>query len=802
MAFLKDLRYGARKLVRNPGFSALSVLTLAVGIGLTATMFSIVYGAIWRGLPFPESDRLMHVERNNLPADQQSLEVTLHDFADWRAQQKSFEGLAAFTSGTVNVSGTEKPERFDGAYMTANAFQLLHVQPHLGRTFRPGEDAAGAPAVVILGYDLWQERFDGDASIVGKTIRANGEEAEVIGVMPPKFRFPIQEDLWLPLRQPLPAVRGEGVTLEVYGRLKPGVSADQAATEMGGIAARLARTYPENKDIGAVIKPYTEEYIGDEVFGLLYTMLAAVFMVLLIACVNVANLLLSQAAMRAKEVGVRTAIGASRGRIIMQFLTEPLVLAGAGAVIGTGLAWVGVRLFNNAIASTDPPFWIDIKIDGPILLFVLAITVFATLVSGVLPAVRASKANVHEVLKDESRGSSSFRGGRLSKGLVVLEVALSVALLVAAGLAIKSVAKLRSQDYGFPTREVFTARIGLPETQYGDSAAQVRFFDQLQQRLPELGGAEAVALSAALPGVGSGMDQLSLEGKTYATERDYPLTHVASITPGFFDVFRLKVDGRDFTAQDRETTEPVAIVNQTFARKHFGGAAGAVGKRVRLGGPETTQPWRTVVGVVPDMWMDGPENERPEAVYLPFAQAPQRFMSVVARARGEPGGLTAPVRDLVGSIDPDLPIYFVGSLQERIAENTWFYRVFGGIFMIMGIVALFLAGIGLYGVMAFNVSRRTREMGVRMALGAQPGDVTRLVLRQGLIQLGIGIALGIGLAYALASALKMILFQVSTLDPLVFGLTLLVLLASGVAATLIPARRATRVDPMVALRYE
>ncbi|HEX2202517.1 MAG TPA: ABC transporter permease [Longimicrobium sp.] len=802
MTLLKDLRHGARKLVRNPAFSAISVLTLALGIGLTTMMFSIVYGALFRGLPFEGGDRLMHVERNNLPADIESMEVSLHDFADWRAQQRSFEGLAAFTGGTVNVAGPEGAERYEGAYMTANAFDIVGVKPQLGRAFREGEDVPGAPGVVVLSHDLWQDRYRGDPGVLGKTIRANGVESEIIGVMPPDFRFPVNEEIWLPLREPLEAKRGEGTTVEVFGKLRPGVSMDQAAVEMNSIARRLALTYPEsNKDIGAVVQPYTEEFIGDEPRALLFTMLAAVFLVLLIACANVANLLLSQAALRTKEVGVRTALGASRGRIVMQFLTEPLALAAAGAVLGTGLAAIGVKLFNDAIAATQPPFWIDIRMDAPILLFVAAITLFATFVSGVLPAIRASASNVAEVLKDESRGSSSFRGGRLSRVLVVFEVALSVGLLVAAGLTIKSITNLRTIDYGVPTKNVFTARVGLPEVDYPDSASQVRFFTQLHQRLGEIPGVEAYALGNAMPVVGSPGWQVQIEGQTYATDRDYPESNYITATPGYFATFEAAVEGRDFTDQDREGSVPVAIVNHTFAQKHFGKES-PIGRRIKRGGKDSEEPWRTIVGVVPDMWADGPDNEDPQAVYTPFAQTPQRFMSVIARARGEPGALTNPVRSAVSGLDPDLPIYFVGTLEQRIHEQTWFYRIFGSIFMVMGLVALFLAAIGLYGVMAFNVSRRTREMGVRMALGAQASDVTRLVLRQGLVQIGIGVVLGLGVAYVLAMGLKIILFQVSPLDIPIFAGTVAVLVLSGVAACLVPARRATRVDPNIALRYE
>ncbi|HEX8243286.1 MAG TPA: ABC transporter permease, partial [Longimicrobium sp.] len=750
MTLLQDLRYGARKLLTNPGFSAVSVVTLALGIGLTTTMFSIVYGALMRGLPFEHGERVVSIRRENPVRDWHEMNVSQHDFADYRAQQHLFEGLAAFTNGTVNVSGAEKPERFDGAYLTANAFQLLRAKPYLGRTFRPGEDAVGAPAVVILGYELWQSRYGGDRGVIGRTIRVNGEQAEVIGIMPPRFAFPASEKLWLPLRDPLPAKRGDGQDFFVFGRLKPGVTVDRASTEMAGIARRLAAQYPEsNKDITAYVQPYTKSFIGDEPTQLLKTMLFAVFLVLLIACANVANLLLSQAAMRAKEVGIRTAMGASRRRIVMQFLTEPLALALVAAVIGVGLAAYGVKAFNASIAATEPPFWIDIRIDGPILLFVLGITLFATFVSGVLPAIRASGANVNEVLKDESRGSSSFRGGRLSRALVVFEIALSVGLLVAAGLTIKSVTKLRNMNYGFPTRNIFTARVGLPETVYRDSAAQIRFYDQLYQRLAELPGVESYTLTGMLPVLGAPTTTVGIEGKAYAQDRDYPQTHFITTYPGYFRTFQVALEGRDFNTSDTQTGAPVAIVSHTFATRYFG-RQNPIGRRIRIGDAKSTEPWRTIVGVVPDMWNDGTDNEDPQSVYLPFAQAPQRYMSVTIRPRGAPAAMTAPVRALVSSMDQDLPIYFVHTLQERIDEETWFYRVFGVLFMIMGGVALVLAAVGLYGVMAFNVARRTREMGVRMALGAQPGDVVRLIMRQGVVHLAIGLVLGSGLAFLLA----------------------------------------------------
>lgn len=806
--FLQDLRYGFRLLRKNPAFSAISVLTLALGIGLTATMFSIVYGALLRGLPFESPEEIVYLSGTNPAEGDDGMAVSIHDFEAYRAQQTAFEEMGAYFTGTVNVSGTERPERYDGAFTTAGVLRLLGVQPAMGRVFREGEELPGAEPVVVLGHDIWRNRFGADPQILGRTVRANGEEMTVIGVMPEGFQYPQQEQIWLPLRRSASQERrGEGLDLNVIARLRDGVTLDQANVQMSGIAGRLAADHPEtNKGLGVVVEPATHRFISEEPRMLLLTMLGAVFMVLLIACSNVANLLLSRAGIRMKEVGIRSALGASRGRILVQFLTEPLVLALGGAVLGTGLAWVGVALFNRAIADTDPPYWLKFAVDGPVLAFVLGLTLFTTLASGLLPALRTTDGNTNEILKDETRGTSSSRIGRLSRGLVVFEIALSCGLLVAAGLMIKSVTRLRNVDFGFPTAEVFTARVGLPEAQYPDSASRVAFFQELHRKLEALPQARAVSLSDALPGLGAPGTRVALEGRSYAEERDHPMTRQVVVAPRFFEVFDLGLrQGRDFGPGDRAETLPVAIVNESFARKHFPGG-NAVGQRIRLDASLRTDapvsPWRTVVGVAPDMLVSGVENEEPEAVYLPMAQAGARFVSIVARGRGDPLALTTPVREAVVGVDPDIPIYFVATLADRVSEQTWFYNVFGTIFMVMGFVALFLAAVGLYGVMAFSVSRRTREMGVRMALGAQGQDVLGLVLRQGLVQLAIGLVVGLTLAAALSHLVATALFQVQPRDPVIFSAIVLVLGTVGVLATWVPARRATRVDPMVALRHE
>ena len=802
---LQDIRYGFRQVIKHPGLAAISILALGLGLGLTATVWSINYGALLRGLPFEESNQLIYVGRTRPTHDINRMGVPIHDYTEWRAAQRSFVDLAAFYDGTVNVSGTEgRPERYEGAFMTPNTFRLLRANAMLGRTFTDEEGRIGGPPVVILGYELWKNRFEGDSTVVGKTMRANGVTAEIIGVMPRGFLFPQNSRVWVPLRLDANAIPwGQGQFLDAMGRLKPGVSQALALQDLAATSRRIAQEHPkENEGVAPLMMPFTESAIGEEPTRMLWTMMGAVFGVLLIACSNVANLLLARAASRTKEVAIRTALGARRRRIVAQLLTESLVLAGVGALLGIAIAWVGVRLFNNAIAATEPPFWIVIRVDGPVLAFVAATTVVSALIAGVVPALQATRLNVHDVLKDESRGSSGMHLGKFSKGLVVAELALSCGLLVGAGFMIQSVAKLRNFDYGIETRNVFTTRIGLFEATYPDSASRQRFWTDLVQRLEAMPGQRGAALTTRLPGLGSGTQNFALEGKSYATDRDYPSARFVAVTPSYFPTFRLRaVEGRVFAAGDIGGTLPVAVVTRNFARKHFPDGSG-VGRRIRFGQSTSQEPWRTIVGVIPDVWYQGTDTETPEVILTPIAQGDYRFLSVAMAAGGNPMALAEPVRAQVVALDPDQPTYFTRTLQQAIDQNAWFYGVFGTLFMVFGFAALFLATVGVYGVMSFAVSRRTQEVGVRMALGAGARDVLALFLRQGALQVGLGITIGLGLAVLLAQGLRIILFQVDTKSPFMFAAVSATLAATGLLAVFIPARRATRVDPMVALRYE
>jgi predicted permease len=666
---------------------------------------------------------------------------------------------------------------------------------------RPEEASPNGPRVAVIGYQMWQDRFAADREIIGKVIRVNGQPHTVVGVMPEGFVYPTDDKIWIPFQTDVMVTkRSESPQLEVVGRLKDGVSLTTANTDLNAIAKRLETDYKEtNEGVHALALPFVDAYIGPEPKRLLYTMLGAVGFVLLIACANVANLLLDRAAHRTKEVGIRSALGASRFDVVRQSLAEALILSMLGAVLGTGIAQFGVTVFNRAIADTQPPFFIDIRLHPPVLLFIVGVTLLASLFAGLLPAIQSARADINEILKDDSRGASSLHIGKMSRALVVFEIALSCGLLVAAGLMTKSVTKLRDLDPGFETKNMFTARIGFPAT-YTDTIAQKQFFEQLVDKLAAIPGARGASISSGIPGVNMNGRNVIPEGKTYERPQDWPNVRMLSVTPGFFGTYGLKVrQGREFNTADRIESQPVAIVNQKFVATHFAGQD-PIGRRFRFPGGRDSLVWRTIVGVTGNVFSG--DNEKPwaETVFLPFTQSYTNFASMTVRTSGAPMAITPQVRAAIASLNPDLPIYWVYSMEEALARPTWFIRVFGTMFMIFGFIALFLAGVGLYAVMAFSVSRRTREVGIRMALGAQGRDVVRLIFRQGMLQISAGLGVGLLLAAGVSRLLSLILFDVQPRDPAIFGGVIAVLAAAGLLACLIPARRAVAVDPVVALR--
>jgi predicted permease len=803
-----DIRSGIRMLLRYPTLSLVAVLTLGLGIGLSTTVFCVVNGGLFKGLPFPDADRVVAVVATNPAQNQPRQAVSVHDLAIFQARQTSFEKFGAFGLAPVNLAAADgRPERVSGGRLTAGAFEALGVQPILGRGFREGDDRPGAEPIVLLGYDLWRDRFASAPDIVGQSIRTNGMYRTVIGVMPPKFGFPIREALWMPLSiDPLATPRGQGPNFQVVARLKAGISMSKATAQMAGIAGQLEREFPTtNRGVSADVMPYVRYVFGSEIYGMLYTMLGAGIGVLLIACVNVSNLLAARASLRQREVAVRMALGAGRGRVIRQHLTEVVVLAAIGGAVGIVLSIFGLRLFAQAISINPPPFWISFDLDYRVMLFVTGLIALATLSAGTLPSLHAARVSAASALKEESRGTTSGRLGRFSNGLVVLELAVSCGLLIAAGLMIKSVVQLKTLDMPFAVEKVLTARVDLPQRSYPDSAASIRFFDQLLPRLQAVPGVEAATLSDGLPAAGNGTIPVQIEGKAYPLESDSPLAREGIVTPGYFDTFQTPVlNGREFTPTDVAGSQPVAIVNESFARLHYP-SVNPVGHQFKRVRPKGGEPWLTIVGVVPDLLMEGigNNNASPVGYYIPIAQSDvANGVRIAVRTQGDPAAMAPLLRAAVASLDNDLAIYEVDALRTVIERQTWFYTIFGTFFMVFGVCALFLAAAGLYGVMSFAVTQRTREMGVRSALGAQSAELILLVMRKSVVQLAVGLALGLGLALLASGALQPVLYHVNPRDVTVFVGVVIVLALASLIASFLPAWRVTKVDPGLALAAE
>ena len=805
---VRDLRFGLRMLLKHPVLSLSVILTFGLGIGLSTTAFSIVSAVYLEGPPYERIDRLIKLQVAARTGDATSYGVDLHDFADFREQQTVFEDLVAYTTGSVNLAaGAGEPERFSGGFLSAAAFEQLGIRPILGRTFRAGEDGPGAEPVIILGHDLWRDRFGSSPGVLGRTVMANGVTRTIVGVMPERFGFPIHEQLWLPITIDLSlSQRGQGPSYSALGRLKDGQSLEQAGAQMAAIAVRLERDHPEaNRTLRTSVQPIMGGRFGPEQNALLLAMLGAVAGVLLIACANVANLLLARSSARTREVAVRTALGASRGRVIAQLVTEVMILALGGGALGLFLGWIGIKWIGWALRNNSPPYWVTFGLDHRILLFALGATVLSGVVASLVPAVRTSKTDVAGALKDEGRGASGLRMGRFSSALVITEVAVSCSLLVASGLMIASVTRIRSANLPFATREVLTASVFLPRLDYPDSAARAAFCETLLPRLATIPGVQAAALTQGLPGQVARQRAFEVEGQRYVAGSDLPVAGVAAVGPGYFETFQAGVlRGREFLAGDRQGALPVALVNESFARRNFPGGD-PLGRHIRLARRDSTAQWLTVVGVVPDMYLQGMDSPSadPTGFYVPIAQSgSSSVVSLALRTRGEPMARTSDVRAAVRSLDPNLPIFDVMTMGDALRRETWHFHLFGTLFMAFGFAALFLASVGLYGVMSFSVTRRTHEMGIRAALGADGPRLLWLVARKGIVLLAIGLTIGLALAALLAVPLQAVLFRVRAHDPVVFGAVVASLALVGILATLVPARRVTRVSPVVALGSE
>ena len=807
-SFYRDTIFGLRILFKHPALSLISILTFGLGIGLTATVFSVVNGAFFKGLPFEESDRLVVLWNTNAARNELDMAVNVHDYVAFRERQTTFEDIGCFIVEPMALSSDQaRPERFTGARISTNTFDILRIKPALGRTFLAGEGRPGADPVIIVSTSVWRNQFGSSKEILGRTVRANGVSRTVVGVMPEGFGFPGFENLWVPLDvYPLPTAREKAPAYHLFGRLKRGVPLEQSRAQVISIAGDLERQFPQtNKGISATTRLYSENFIKPQMRALLYTMLGAGIGVLLIACVNVANLLLARASMRMREFAVRMALGARRFRIFEQLLAEALVLAVPGGILGFLFSLLAMGWFVALLAQNPPPFWITFELDYRVLLFVTAITLSAGIFAGLIPAWQLGRVDTSEALKDESRSTKGLRVVRLSGAFVVAEVTLSCALLIAAGLMVRSIANLRALKMPFAVDGMLTARISLQQQDYPDPASRLRFCGQLLPKLRSLPGVEAAALCDRLPATGSRRVSIQVEGRVCTPGTDCPGVRESIVTAGFFGTYRIRVlRGREFTDLDGRETLPVAVVNESFARAFFP-RGDAVGGRVRRAGPDGFSQWLAVVGVVPDLLMEGlgTTNRSPAGFYTPMAQGHGTdTVSIALRTRTVPARAAEQVRDAVTSLDRDMPVFSVMSMREVIGRQSWLYDVFGTFFFSLGISALVLALAGLYAVMSFTVSQRAREMSIRAALGARGGRLVLLVVRRGVVQLGAGLVLGLGLGMAIVSPMEGFLFGVKPRDPAMIAIVLAALAAAGLLASLLPARRIAKLNAAAALAAE
>jgi putative ABC transport system permease protein len=829
--FSQDIRVGLRILFKEKTFCILAVLVLALGIGGAMTQFAVVNAIVLRGFSFPHPEELASVGLIDPKASDQNNNFgngnipAAQDYEDIKAAQKSFALMAGYLSGsTINVTYNNNPQRYTGAYITDDLFKIIGVSPVLGRDFRADDNKAGAPKTAILGDKIWRRDFNADPTIVGQSVTINGKGATIIGVMPPGFEFPFSEELWTPLYNEWPPTpRGElflGANSRapaVLGRLRPGVTLDQANAEMIAIARNIAADNPKTNQnfTSASVMPLINAFTGVQLRQIVWAMLGAVIVVLLIACVNVMNMQFGRAALRAKELAVRSALGATRWRLVRQMLTESLVVAIFGAIGGTLLAFWGTDMFDKVVkaAPFPPPYWWKFTIDGRVLTFTLAITLVATIVSGLLPAFLSSRGNPAEVMKEGGRGNSSRLVNVITRVLVVGQIALTAALLIAAMLQIKSVRNQTKLDYGYDENSLYAARLALMEAPYPTEESRRDFFTRAVRELRNNPQFESAAMTDRFRMTFAPGGQYEVDGQSYLTDRDRPRGNFESVSDGYFTTLGLRLrEGRDFTIEDSDAKQPVAVVNASFARKHWGNQS-AIGHQLRIFNPGKEQPWRTIVGVVPDTLMQGPFDQQTDAAgfYMPLlgASPATQFATVVVRPRaGVRADTLGPVLSkAVAVLDSNLPTYFPGTPAQFHADILSGNRTIATLFSIFGVVAFILSGVGLYGVMSFSVNQRTQEFGIRMALGANAARILRMVMTQGAWQLGIGLVLGVGgiallLGVVAAAALSNILFKVNPLDPTIYLLVSGLLTFVAAASCFVPARRATRVNPMIALRTE
>ena len=830
-SLLRDIRYGLRQLLRNPGFAGVIVLTLALGIGANTAIFSVVYAVLWRPMPYVAPDRMVHLfETHPDDSPDQYRMVSLPDFEDWRQQSQSFEDMARLQplDGPFYfvLSGRDQPREVLSYPMTSELFRFLGVTPLMGRYFSAEDEQPGRDRVVVASHYFWQERLGGDPNVVGSEIELSRQTYTVIGVMPPEFEFPPfqrsmveRRELWAP-SLPNPATAGDRAwrAENVYARLKPGVTLEQAEAELRAISARLGELYPQtNKGWGAKVTPMHGRFLGSSrEKPVLFLLLAAVGIVLLVGCANIASLLTARAAARQKEIAIRGALGASRGSIARQLLTESLLLAALGGVVGlAGAAW-GLRIFRTLIPPTVPRAD-QIAVDGSVLAFTLGITVLTGLIFGALPALSATRRSLFQTLKLGGSEAGSRRPSAAGGPLIVIEVALSLVLLIGAGLMLKGLALLLGDNFGLRPERVLTVRTLLPPERYGRGNQAREFQEDLLSRVSHLPGVEIAGLVSTLPLHSSlyiTKASVMREGQEDVPRQDLARVNFKIISPDYFEAMGVPLlAGRDVSMQDTEASPAVVVVSNSLARSYWPNES-PLGKRLKMvwrGGYEG--PWKTVVGVAGDVKLHLEEQYEP-LLYIPHRQLPypadaeytsyfvnMRWSNLVTRTAADPMSIAAAVRAQVLELDPDQPVEIL-SMSEVIGATVEPKQFSTSLTAIFALIATLLAAAGIYSVIAYTVSLRTREIGLRMAMGAKQSDVMRMVLKKGLRVTLIGVAIGLLASIGLTRLVRSQLYQVSPTDPVVYVAVSLLLVAVSLLACYVPARRASRVDPMTALRHE
>ncbi len=804
----QDVRYSLRRLRAAPAFAATVIVTLALGIGANTAIFSVVNALLLRPLPYHAPERLVTIEHLYPSLDGLQAPVSAPGFADYRDETTSFARMAVSAGWGPNLTGTGEPERLTGARVSGHYFETLGVAPLLGRALRPEEDRPGDERVVVLSHGLWLRLFGGDSSAVGRRLQLNGDAYEVVGVMPPGFRdfFNRRAELWRPLALPPEQYTGPGRTsewLNLTARLKPGVPPERAQLELREFAERLKQEYADAypRDWSLVLTTLTDKGTGDARPALL-VLLGAVGFVLLIACANVANLLLARGAARTREVAVRTALGAPRRALVRQLLVESLLLALLGGAVGLLIGWVGVRALV-AWNPADLAWASDIRVDGVVLAFTALVAVVTGVVFGLAPALQTTRADVQTTLREGGRGLQAERGTQtLRRALVVAEVALALVLLAGSGLLLKSFARLQGVDPGFETERLLTFNVALPAAKYASDTQRIAFFDALLPRLAAIPGVQAAGGTSDLPfGGGWSTGSFAVEGHTPAEGEPNPWGDIRYVTPDFHRTLGVRLlRGRFLQESDGPASPPVVVVDEEMVRRYWPDAD-PIGKRITFG-PDSAPEWIEVVGVVGHTMHEGLDADARVQLYFSYRQANLGQMTVALRTVGDPLRLTGAARAAVREQDPDQPISNVRTMDDLVSATVGSRRLAAVLLTVFAGVALLMAAVGIYGVMSFAVAQRTRELGVRMALGAHRGDVLRLVVRQGLGLVLVGVAVGLVGALGLTRLIASQLYAVRPTDPATFATVAVTLVLIALLAILVPAARATRLDPVVALREE